>query len=558
MKNTTLVALATFLCWNLSVATASDKMARANYLSVFEDTTKMPPKDWQLLDATLDKIRGVSSERAYEQLLKNKKGKPVIVAVIDSGVDIEHEDLKDIIWVNEKEIPGNGIDDDGNGYVDDVYGWNFIGGKNGEHVNQDTYELTREYVKFKNKWEGKSTSGLSKEEQAELAYYQEIKAKFQEKKQEYQQGFANYQTFLENFKTASRLIAAYLDVEEEELDGSMLAMVNSSDEKIKRSVALLSYAFEVGLTMEQLEEGVKYFTDQVKYSYNEAFDPRHIVGDDYEDLTNRFYGNNDVKGPDAEHGTHVAGIIAASRANDLGMQGIADQVRIMAIRAVPNGDERDKDVANAIRYAVDNGAKIINMSFGKAYSPQKAYVDEAIRYAESKGVLLIHAAGNDAKNLDKEPNFPNRRLIGAKKEASNWLEIGASSWGDEMNFVGDFSNYGKKSVDLFAPGVDIFSTIPGNGYKSNSGTSMAAPVVSGVAALLMSYYPELSVDQVRSILIRSTVKYENLKIKKPGGGAEEAPDEMVKFSELSITGGLINAYEALKMAEAISLKGKKK
>jgi hypothetical protein len=425
-------------------------------------------------------------------------------------------------------------------------------------VNQDTYELTREYVKFKNKWEGKSTSGLSKEEQAELAYYQEIKAKFQEKKQEYQQGFANYQTFLENFKTASRLIAAYLDVEEEELDGSMLAMVNSSDEKIKRSVALLSYAFEVGLTMEQLEEGVKYFTDQVKYSYNEAFDPRHIVGDDYEDLTNRFYGNNDVKGPDAEHGTHVAGIIAASRANDLGMQGIADQVRIMAIRAVPNGDERDKDVANAIRYAVDNGAKIINMSFGKAYSPQKAYVDEAIRYAESKGVLLIHAAGNDAKNLDKEPNFPNRRLIGAKKEASNWLEIGASSWGDEMNFVGDFSNYGKKSVDLFAPGVDIFSTIPGNGYKSNSGTSMAAPVVSGVAALLMSYYPELSVDQVRSILIRSTVKYENLKIKKPGGGAEEAPDEMVKFSELSITGGLINAYEALKMAEAISLKGKKK
>ncbi|MFN3316269.1 MAG: S8 family serine peptidase, partial [Raineya sp.] len=289
----------------------------------------------------------------------------------------------------------------------------------------------------------------------------------------------------------------------------------------------------------------------LEYGYNEKFDPRKIVGDNPKKLREKGYGNNDVKGPDAFHGTHVAGIIAANRDNNLGIKGVANNVLIMPIRAVPDGDERDKDIANAIYYAVDNGAHIINMSFGKAYSPNKAFVDEAVKYAEAKGVLLVHAAGNDAKNLEVEANFPNRTYADNGKEATNWLEIGASSWhNSDSKFVANFSNYGKSKVDVFAPGVDIYSTVPDkNTYKHASGTSMAAPATSGVAALLMSYYPTLTAVQVKEILMKSSIKYSQ-NINKPG----EKDNTDTKLSDLCITGGIINAYEAVKMAEEMTKK----
>jgi subtilisin family serine protease len=253
-----------------------------------------------------------------------------------------------------------------------------------------------------------------------------------------------------------------------------------------------------------------------------------------------------VKGHDASHGTHVSGIIAADRGNALGIQGIADNVKIMAIRAVPDGDERDKDVANAIRYAVDNGAQIINMSFGKSYSPQKFVVDEAIEYAQSKGVLLVHAAGNSNKNIDEKDNFPTSKLSNGKS-AENWLEIGASGAGDGVDLVGSFSNYGKETVDVFAPGVNIYSTTPDNSYESFNGTSMASPATAGVAALLMSYYPQLDAGQVRDIIKQSSRKFDGLKVKKPG------TEELVEFTELSKTGGLLNAFESVKMAESLTI-----
>ncbi|MCA6434434.1 MAG: S8 family serine peptidase, partial [Cytophagales bacterium] len=294
--------------------------------------------------------------------------------------------------------------------------------------------------------------------------------------------------------------------------------------------------------LSQVKEGVDYFEVIVKYGYNAEFDSRQIVGDNYSDFFEKGYGNNDVKGPDPLHGTHVAGIIAADRKNNLGIKGIADNVKIMAVRAVPNGDERDKDVANAIIYAVDNGAKIINMSFGKSFSPEKEVVDRAVKYAEQKGVLLIHAAGNEGDDIDVEKNFPTKKYLNGK-EAKNWIEVGASSWGSDENFVGSFSNYGKKGVSLFAPGVQIYSTTPGNTYKNEDGTSMASPSTAGVAALLMSYFPNLTAIEVKDILEKSTRKFDNLKVQKPGS------KELVSFSELSSSGGLVNAYEAVKMAK---------
>lgn len=520
--------------------------------ATLEDTLKKAPRDWFLLDPEADQFRGIGSEKAYKELLKGKKSSTVVVAVIDSGIDIEHEDLKDNLWVNEDEIPDNGIDDDNNGYVDDVYGWNFIGGASGENVNHDTFELTRQFVKYRDMYEGKNREELSRKEQQEYDYYKTLEETFMGKVHEMRQGLAGYTNLYKGYKDATTLMKAYIGVEEltlEELQG-----VDSPDSRIQNAVGLLMYVMENGLDEEQFEEALDYFKNNLQYGYNTEFEPRSIVGDTYEDLDDRYYGNNDVTGPDAKHGTHVAGIIAAARGNNTGMDGVANDVKIMTIRAVPNGDERDKDVANAIYYAVDNGAKVINMSFGKAYSPDKEAVDKAVKYARKKGVLLVHAAGNDSKNVDVENNFPSRTYLNSKREASNWLEIGASSWGDTTNFVANFSNYGKKSVDLFAPGVDIYSTIPGSEYEHLDGTSMAAPVVSGVAALLLSYYPDFTADQVKDILMKTVVKYDGLRVNMPGTKNQESGQEMVDFSSLSITGGVVNAYEALKMAQSMKLK----
>jgi subtilisin family serine protease len=312
-------------------------------------------------------------------------------------------------------------------------------------------------------------------------------------------------------------------------------------ESVEGDVEVSVFLQELAGYIDQLKEGVHHYETAVEYGYNTEFDSRGVVGDDPTNLTEKVYGNNDVEGPDAKHGTHVAGIIAANRQNEIGTKGIADNVKIMSVRAVPNGDERDKDVANAIRYAADNGAQIINMSFGKGFSPHKDIVDKAVKYAESKGVLLIHAAGNDGDDLDQESNFPNKTFT-AGGQAKTWLEIGASSWGADQNFVGSFSNYGRKSVDLFAPGVQIYSTTPNDNYENLQGTSMAAPATSGVAAIIMSYFPELSAEQVKEVLRQSTRKFDGLKVNKPGS------KDAIPFNQLSSSGGMVNAYEAVKLA----------
>lgn len=511
------------------------------------DSLQKAPKNWFNLDKARDGVMGVSTEKAYEELLKGKPSRTVVVAIIDSGVDIDHEDLKAHIWTNPKEIPGNGIDDDNNGYIDDIHGWNFIGGKDGQNVHYDTYELTRIYKKLKQRFEGKSEKDISPSEKADYEYFLDIQAKFNEKQTEMRSGMEQFGIFSEMYNKSLRLLRAYLD--SEEITPDMVQSIETRDERIEAAKGIYMQAALFGLDEESLAEAEAYYRNGVQYGYNPDFDPRHIVGDNYEDKTERFYGNNDVKGPDAGHGTHVAGIIAAVRNNGIGIDGIASNVRIMAIRAVPEGDERDKDVANAIRYAVDNGAHIINMSFGKQYTTDKAVVDAAIQYAESRGVLLIHAAGNESMNTDKVNFYPQRNYNNGKK-AANWIDVGALSWKNGEEAVAPFSNYGKNTVDFFAPGVDILSTMPGHQYKEQSGTSMAAPVATGVAALVWSYFPHLTAVQLREILLKSVVKTDQ-KVKVPGS------DDMAKFSTLSITGGVVNAYQAVREAMKIKPPQKK-
>lgn len=517
--------------------------------SIEENGQKVVPTDWFLLDPETDFFQGVSAERVYNTLLKGKPSRTVIVAVIDSGVDIFHEDLKDVIWVNPKEIPDNDVDDDKNGYVDDVHGWNFIGGKNG-NVNEDTYELTREYVRLKPKYEQADEKKIGKKQQAEYAYWKDIKSKFDRRAKEATTQYNLYHSFYKNISFANDTLKKILNVDRltaEMVDTLKAVTPVKAFAKNAMNVVFRNSGPDANPDdfLEELKDIVHYYEVQALYGYNENFNSRDVVGDDYNNPYERGYGNNDVKGPDAEHGTHVAGIIAANRGNNLGIKGIADNVKIMSVRAVPNGDERDKDVANAIYYAVDNGAHIINMSFGKSYSPQKEVVDKAVRYAEAKGVLLIHAAGNDSKNSDEDINYPSR-FYKDGKECKTWIEVGASAWGADNSFVGSFSNYGKKTVDLFSPGVRIHSTVPENKYKDNDGTSMASPATAGVAAILMAYFPELSAVQVRDILRQSSRKFDNLKVARPGSSQE------VLFKDLSITGGLVNAYEAVKLAITMS------
>ena len=507
--------------------------------------------NWFNLDPKTDGVQGVSTERMYKELLAGKKSQTVIVAVIDSGVDPEHEDLKDIMWVNPGEIAGNGKDDDGNGYVDDIHGWNFIGGPDGRNVHHDTFEATRLYKKYKAYFEGKDVSKLSKKDRKMYEEYQEIKSDIESKQEELGGSLGLYQGLLEGVRALKEAMG------KEEVTKEELESFESEDPMVQQALSVLNNVLDNGGNLsdfeKQLEGAVDYFQGQYEYGYNPDFEPRDIVGDNYADSYERYYGNNDVKGPDAGHGTHVAGIIAAVRANDLGVKGVADNVRIMSVRAVPDGDERDKDVANAIIYAVDNGASIINMSFGKGYAWDKEAVDKAVKYALKNDVLLVHAAGNSAQNNDETNHFPNdqfeKKGLFGPKEAANWLEVGALSWKGGENSPATFSNYGKKNVDVFAPGVDILSTTPDQGYESFSGTSMASPVTAGVAAVLRSYFPELTAEQVKEIVMDS-VEPLDVKVKKPGSKT------LVPFSELSATGGVVNVYKAVEQAS--KTKGKKK
>jgi len=481
--------------------------------------------NWYNLDLKTDSVFGISTEKAYNELLKGKKSTTVIVGILDSGVDGVHEDLKSVMWTNRKEKAGNGKDDDKNGYVDDVNGWSFLGGKNG-NINQETLELTRivrrDAARFANVTEENVSATDRKDFEAYLA-----------NKKEFEKGLEKAKASLQRFEAIKNAVDGVAkkigkenptqeDVKNFNADGQV---ENSIKNTLIRALANMDYKtfYET-----QIKPGYDHYYDQVNYNYNLTFDPRNIVGDDENNSNERFYGNTDSKGPDPSHGTHVAGIIGADRKNTIGIKGVADNVLLMAVRNVPNGDERDKDVANAIRYAVDNGAKVLNMSFGKAYSWDKKAVDDAVKYAISKDVLLVHAAGNDNKNLDVENNFPTNKYEDGTY-ADSWLTVGASTPYNDNRLKASFSNYGKTTVDVFAPGFGIYSTYPDQKYQDNNGTSMASPVVAGLAALIRSYYPKLTAKQVKEIIMNSVEKSDALK-------------------DISVTGGVVNAYNALKLA----------
>ena len=490
-------------------------------------TTPLKEKDlqrWSHLDLVKDTVPGMSVDKAYAELLKGKKGQKVIVGIVDSGVDINHEDLKAVIWTNPKEIAGNNIDDDKNGYVDDIHGWNFLG--NAVH---EQLELTRIVKK------GPGTPD-----------YDKAKAELEKQREELVQAKPQY----DMISKANESIKKHLKKETYTIED--LNAIKTDDKELLQSKNIMT---KIGGMIgegfvEKFQEEYDHVFSTLNYNLNVDFDGRKVVGDNPDDLKDTKYGNNNVVGPEpkeAKHGTHVAGIVAQVRGNKLGGDGVTNNAQIMAVRAVPNGDEYDKDIALGIRYAVDNGAKVINGSFGKYFSQHKEWVIEAIKYAESKDVLVVIAAGNESYDLDVTNKYPNDTYDGSPEFASNVLIIGALAPNYGSKMIAGFSNYGKNNVDIYAPGDKIYATTPLNTYEYLQGTSMASPNVAGVATLIRSYYPSLTAKQVKQIIMESGTSLTNT--------VTVGEDKhKVNFKEASKSGKIVNAYNALLLAEKMAKK----
>ena len=507
-------------------------------------------KTWYHKDFSTTNVYGVNTNNAYKFLeSKGLKPRTVVVGVLDSGVEVDHPGLINNMWKNPNEIPNNGIDDDKNGYVDDIYGWNFIGGKTAD-VDADNLEVTRMVKKYQPIFEG-TDSAKNKANQAkmpeEYAMYQKSKKLFDEKGSEAKQ----YYQYFSGFNNAIPSIIKTLNGKT--LTKANLAAIKPASQEDSRNLQILNSlvqeAENVGKTPKEVEEllkkevegALKHYESQATKHYNLDFDPRkEIVGDNYDNYNEKHYGNNHYEGPDASHGTHVSGIIAGLPHGNEAQYGVAHKVaKIMTVRAVPDGDERDKDVANAIRYAVDNGAKILNMSFGKAVSPGKKHVWEAMKYAEKKGVLLVKAAGNENQNIGENEYFPTNfmKQSDEKPFVSNMIVVGAST-NNNQNLRARFSNYNGKMVDVFAPGQEIYSTVPDAKYEYLQGTSMASPVVAGAAAVLWAYMPSLTPQQIKEALVKTVNK----------STVNANVDSNANFDQISVAGGVIDLYKAAQYA----------
>lgn len=512
------------------------------------------PRNWHTMDLKTDGYFGISLNKAY-QALQGKKSKTVVVATIDSGIDTLQKDLQSILWVNPKEIPGNGKDDDHNGYVDDIHGWNFLGGPGGKCDYNETTEEVREYNRLKGQYEG--VPAATARQKKGYAYWLKVKAVHDSTLNKSSAELKQLSGVMNVLMVTSGYIKNALHLP---ANGSFtvadLSKLTSANDTVTQSKGVWTMLFqEEGSTatnVKVLNDLSEYLT-KINNDVNPDLEARHrIVGDDPNVQDGKPYGSPLLKFEDASHGTGVAGLIGAIHGNSYGIDGVADNVRIMAIKAVPNGDEYDKDIANAIRYAVDNGAKVVNMSFGKKISPHKDWVDAAFKYAAAHDVLLIQAAGNDNQDVDAKPEYPNDMFEdGSAKDAPNVISVGASAARLDDSLAGSFSNYGKRNVDVFAPGVKVTSVDKDAEFNTADGTSFASPITVGVAALLLEYYPDLSARQLKQIILQSAKPLTGRMVLKPGSKTEK-----VDFSTLSKSGGIVNAYEAVQIAA--TMKGERK
>lgn len=525
-----------------------DTIHVAEPLSKTIELTEAIKKSWHHLDYKNDTIPGISSKKAYAEILKKLKGEKIVVAVIDMTVDLEHKDLKSFFWVNDQEVPDNKIDDDRNGFVDDIHGWNFMGNSAGGNVLYENFEFVRvlrHYQDSINKPHRLSSRGQNE--------YQLAKKLHDSLLLEKEESVKSYSEYLENYSQSIAKIAPFIKIKE--LTLSKLDSLESTNDSLSDEIYYLKWAVEYGYDLNSIKEEIEVDQRYLEYYYNLEYEERKITGDNSNNLSDSNYGNNDVSysKDKIDHGTIVAGLIVANRGNNIGIKGISNNVEIMPIVAAVSGQAHDKDIALAIRYAVDNGAKIINISIIKQFSIHKEWILDAIKYASEKDVLIINGAGNDNMNLDLAKNFyPNDTDYEHPEVSDNFIMVGGNNYTIDKNLKYYNSNYGKENVDVFAPAQEIYAPVSLNKYEFVTGTSMAAPIVSGVAALIRSYYPNLNASEVKTIIMESGTLYD-ISVNVSSDFENEV---LVPFSSLSKSGKIVNAYNALLMAEKVSKKKK--
>ncbi len=518
-----------------------------------ESLSKNGLKFWHLKDIEKDSLPGISLERAYTELLKKRKAHPIIVAVLDSEVNIKHKDLKNQIWVNPKEIPENGIDDDSNGYIDDIHGWNYIGTQKNDSVVFSSFSYTEIIKKYDFKYKNLSLKEVSLNEKKQYEIYQSALKKYNKELEKRKSNLNRYIGIQKKYNKSKAILNTYFlkkNYDQKQLDSLLPAI---KDEEKKKYISYMKTYLRYDINNETLVERQKVQEKMIKQNLNIKHNGRYLTKDDFNDISDFPYGNNKVDGTNKiSHGTKIVSLIA-SKINHKEVKGIIDTAQIMCLNTSTSGDEFDKDIALAIRYATDNGARVINMSFGKSFSLHPKWVKEAIIYAESKNVLVITSSGNDGEDLDKNYNYPNDALDDGIEYANNFLRVGATTHELDSTLVRSTSNYGKKEVDIFAPGHKI-NCFNWNDIAIDSGTSLSSAVVSGVAALIFSYYPNLTAAEVKEIIMESGLPID-IMVNKPSKSKEK---EKVPFSSLSKSGKIVNAYNALIMADSISRVNKRK
>ncbi len=505
-------------------------------------------KHWHLKDIEKDSLPGISLERAYTELLKKRKANTVIVAVLDSEINIHREGLKDRIWINKDEIPNNGIDDDNNGYIDDIHGWNYIGTQKNDSVVFSSFAYTRVIKKYDSKFKNSSREDISENEKKQFDDYKRALVYFEKELKQRKNNLATYNRIQGKYNKSREILHNYFpenNYNQEQLD-SLNDII--TDEEEKKYLSYMKYYLKRNINDKTINEGKKEEHIIINRNLNIEHNGKYHTKDDANDINDFPYGNNKVDGiANAYHGSEISSIIAYN--NDRKeIKGIIDTAKIMSLGTSTAGDEYDKDIALAIRYAVDNGAKVINMSFGKAFSLHPEWVKDAIIYADSKNVLIVTSAGNSRLNLDTDYDYPNDVIDNERVEyANNFLKVGATTHNLDSTLISRFSNYGKNEVDVFAPGSQI-NCITWDDYKIDSGTSLSSAVVSGIAALIFSYYPNLTAAEVKTILMESGLPID-IMVNKP---SYDKVKEKVPFKSLSKSGKIVNAYNALIMADRIS------
>ena len=534
---------------------------------------KQSDLDWYNCSFDKDNVYGAEVNKAYDFLKGKKMKKRPVVALIGSGIDVEHEDLKQAIWFNPKE-KADGKDNDKNGLVDDINGWNFLGGKDGQVMESTMREGDREFLRLKDKYadymfDGKDYYKIINEKMTkvpapenvdEFNYYRfnvmpespiagsyggwvlvqavkEYAAKFDKMMRE---RFPNKELTQEDFNICYDPKAPRDSLAEVAFMVCAYGFSIYQTDKWDAVYAGIKSGAQIQQSQAEYEAKVKQFGSDGRAT---------IIGDNYLDINDNKYGNNVLLTTDASIGTMEAGIIAGKRDNGLGGNGIMDQAEIMTLRVSANGEPYLKDIALAIRYAVDHGADVILLPVQNSLYPedQKKWISEALEYAESKGVLAITPAWEASQDLSKDIYFPNRWMTG-KKELTNLMVVSSS---DKEGNPSMTSNYGAKEVDLYAPGIDIYSTYTGDTYQTGTGIGLAAATTVGVAALLKAYYPQLTGTQIRNILLESVTSRKDVEVEKGIRVNGQASQDLFLFGDLCLSGGILNAYQAVVAADKL-------